>query len=41
MQREHDEDLHKVVGVGSHPGSNPGRPDDRWMVNLDAYWRAL
>jgi hypothetical protein len=41
MQREHDEDLHKVVGVGSHPESNPGQPDDQWMVTPPPYWRAL
>jgi hypothetical protein len=24
--------LHRVVVVGSHSGSNPSQPDDRWMV---------
>jgi len=34
-------DLHWVVGVGTHPASKPGQPDDRWMVTHSTYWRAL
>ena len=25
-------DLHCVVRLGQHPASQPGQPDDRWMV---------
>lgn len=33
LERAHDDkDLHPVVVLEQHPGSNPGRHDDRWMV---------
>jgi hypothetical protein len=33
LERAHDGGvLHWVVLVGSHSGSNPSQPDDRWMV---------
>jgi len=40
MEREHDGDLHRVVGVGVHPASKPGQPDDQWMVT-HSYRRTL
>jgi hypothetical protein len=41
MKREHDQDLHTVVGVGVHPTSRPGQPNDRWMVTHPTYRGAL
>ena len=41
FQGAHDvgEVLPRVVGVGTHPASKPGQPDDQWMVKPAATHR--
>ena len=33
MKCKHEDDLHLVVRLDSHPASQRGQPNDRWMVN--------
>ena len=40
-EREQNEDLHRVVGVGTHPRSFSGHHNDRWILFSAAYLRAL